>query len=137
MPLTNETKPWAPKALIFDLMGTCLDWHSSITPKLRQSMQAAAFDNSSPLPSAEDVSQLALEWRQGFFDEIHLRFEDGMPPEDIDVTHRRVLRRLLREAKWERFGSMEGMYVEECVRAWHKQIGDLFYMVVTIDVYVC
>ena len=73
-----------PKALIFDLMGTCCDWYSSILPIL---------GSAPPLPSLplKALEQLAKDWRAGFFEEIEARFQAEAPAEDIDVTHRRVL----------------------------------------------
>jgi hypothetical protein len=40
---------------------------------------------------------MALDWRAGFFEEIHCHFEQSSPQEGIDVTQRRVLDRLLEE----------------------------------------
>jgi FMN phosphatase YigB (HAD superfamily) len=103
-----------PKALVFDLMGTCLDWHSSILPALQSSPQLPH------LPSAS-LSQLALDWRSGFFSEIHERFQAGEPAEDIDVTHRRILDHLLEE----RVVHQE-MWDEDVRRrlvdSWHQQV---------------
>ncbi|KAI1660230.1 haloacid dehalogenase [Daldinia decipiens] len=36
-------------------------------------------------------SRLALDWREGFFKELHARSQQGLPPEDIDITHRKTL----------------------------------------------
>lgn len=110
------------KVLFFDLMGTCLDWHTSIVDALHllpspppspppplppqprppshrhipssDSSATAEKENTDDQSSALQ-SRLALRWRQAFFDEIHARFESGKEAEDIDVTHRRVLDRLL------------------------------------------
>ncbi|BGP15019.1 hypothetical protein JCM10213_002836 [Rhodosporidiobolus nylandii] len=107
-----------PKALVFDLMGTCLDWHSALLPALRD---AAATFPSSAFPDETSLSRLALDWRQGFFDEIQAHFDRGEEQEDIDVTHRRVLDRLLEEK-----GLGEGCGErtrQKLVLQWHKQIG--------------
>lgn len=104
-----------PRALIFDLMGTCLDWHTSILPSLSKLLPAA---------SKEKVSQLALNWRQGFFDEIHARFEAGEPQEDIDVTHMRILKRPLKTSHL-RQDNVNVSRLEDCVSAWHSQKGSL------------
>jgi 2-haloalkanoic acid dehalogenase type II len=85
------------KVLFFDLMGTCLDWHSSIIGALPAATLPSWGSDAEPESegSAAAQSQFALSWRQGFFDEIHARFESGEQQEDIDVTHRRVLDRLV------------------------------------------
>ncbi|KAK3716000.1 hypothetical protein LTR37_006730 [Vermiconidia calcicola] len=92
---TRRDTPNTPKALILDLMGTCLDWHSSITPTLEQKLYGTSLNSGPADPTGAKASMLALEWRQDFFDEIDSRFEAGEPPEDIDRTHERVLKRLL------------------------------------------
>ena len=99
-------------------MGTCLDWHSSVTPVLQLALHESARN---PPPSNTKVSDLALSWREGFFAEIHTRFQAGLPQEDIDDTHRRVLKRLLDEPEWQQFGVMSEASVEQCVQAWHTQ----------------
>ncbi|KAJ6610502.1 HAD-like domain-containing protein [Mycena sp. CBHHK59/15] len=76
-----------PGAVIFDLMGTCTDWKSSILSALRRQP-----------PINIDLPSLADAWRAGFFKEIHRRFVLSEPAEDIDVTHRRVLDSLLEDA---------------------------------------
>jgi 2-haloalkanoic acid dehalogenase type II len=93
-------------------MGTCLDWHSSITPALQEELHETARN---PPPSDAEVSNLALAWREGFFKEIHTRFQAGEPQEDIDDTHRRVVKRLLADV------AMDEERVERCVQAWHTQ----------------
>ncbi|KAK0469127.1 haloacid dehalogenase [Desarmillaria tabescens] len=78
------------QALVLDLMGTCTDWCSSIL---------SALGSKPPLV---DPRSFAMDWQAGFFEEIHHRFqagEDPEDPEDIDVTHRRVLDRILLERK--------------------------------------
>lgn len=115
--------PQFPKAIIFDLMGTCLDWHSSITPTVTDVLQRAAEDEERSSPSRRDVSDLALDWRQGFFNEIHARFESAEPPEDIDITHDRVLRRLLGQPRWQNLGMISDQDLGICVAAWHNQKG--------------
>ncbi|KAI0845138.1 HAD-like protein [Daldinia vernicosa] len=64
-------------------MGTCLDWHSGVA-------------NALPAAIAEATrSRLALDWREEFFKELHARSQQGLPPEDIDITHRKTLLRIL------------------------------------------
>jgi hypothetical protein len=105
-----------PKALIFDLMGTCCDWYSSLLPALASSPDL-------PLLPSSELSQLALGWRAGFFDEIHARFQAGEAAEDIDVTHRKVLDRLLHE-KGVNLSMWNDEVRQKLVDQWHKQIGD-------------
>jgi hypothetical protein len=116
MSAKRDLKTVKPKTLIFDLMGTCCDWYSSLLPALTSSPDP-------PLLPSLELSQLALGWRAGFFDEIHARFQAGEAAEDIDVTHRRVLDRILHEK-----GIDLSMWNDEVRRKlvdqWHKQIGE-------------
>ena len=103
------------KAVIFDLIGTCCDWRSSVLPALQAAPSVAAL----PLDS---LSQFALDWRAGFFKEIDIRYQAGQPIEDIDTTHRRVLNYLLSArgitpAHWN-----DGVR-KNLVQAWHDQQG--------------
>ncbi|KAF2792387.1 HAD-like protein, partial [Melanomma pulvis-pyrius CBS 109.77] len=78
--------PKRQKAIFFDLMGTCCDWLSSLLPLI---------STLPPHPLISTPSRqraLALTWRAAFFAEIHARHARGEPPEDIDVTHRRILK---------------------------------------------
>lgn len=101
------------KAILFDFMGTCLDWHTSIV---------AALPASIP---QEKRSQFALEWRQTYFEYNAARLAAGQPPENIDVSHRHTLQRLLATPHWSSslppgvFASPDD--VERCVAAWHRQ----------------
>lgn len=110
-----STSPAIPKAIIFDLMGTCVDWYSSILPALETAPATPA------LPS-KSLPQLAADWRAGFFKETRTRREASQPIEDIDVTHRRVLNWLLlargvTPAHWD-----DGVR-KKLVAAWHEQRG--------------
>ena len=67
------------KAVWFDFMGTCLDWHSTIVQALPPSL------------SESNKSTFALELRQAYFDANAKRLSEGQPIEDFDETQRRVL----------------------------------------------
>ena len=102
-----------PKALVFDLMGTCCDWKSSILPALQAAPPLSA------LPS-DSLPELAKDWRQGFFREVTNRYEARQPVEDIDVTHRRVLNWLLL-AKGITPTQWDDAVRSRLIRAWHVQ----------------
>jgi 2-haloacid dehalogenase len=71
------------KAVFFDFMGTCLDWHSSVVQ---------AFP---PAINKKAASDLALEWRKQYFIANNQRYLQGLAPEDIDITLARVLDQVL------------------------------------------
>jgi 2-haloalkanoic acid dehalogenase type II len=103
------------KAIFFDLMGTCCDWLSSLLPVFQLLPPHPSLD-----PAETELRRLAIAWREGFFEEIHDRFQKGLPSEDIDVTHRRVLDRLLLDRGitidvWDESARIQ------LVRQWHVQ----------------
>lgn len=109
------------KVLFFDLMGTCLDWHSSIMDVPLAAHLLAPDPGAGAAPSRREDgldarAQFALRWRQGFFDEIHARFHRGEEQEDIDLTHRRVLDRLVEGTGAASWSEAER---QTAVNAWH------------------
>lgn len=107
------------EVLVFDLMGTCTDWETTITSAME------LCENLRNVLSSVERAKLAAAWRAGFFAEIHHRFEKGLPDEDIDITHQRVLDQLLaeREISNQDIGKEDR---EKLVQFWHKQTG-MFY----------
>ncbi|CAN8101833.1 unnamed protein product [Discula destructiva] len=100
------------KAVLFDFMGTCLDWHTSIT-------------NALPSTIPEDTrSRFALAWRQAYFDYNAARLSAGQPPEDIDTSHRNTLHSLLSSTpEWSSLQThfAAEQVVQRCITAWHSQ----------------
>ncbi|KAI2466621.1 HAD-like protein [Annulohypoxylon bovei var. microspora] len=123
--IQSGTQKRGIKAVFFDFMGTCLDWHSGVVKAL-------------PLAIPESTrSKLAPDWREEFFSELHARSHQGLSPEDIDVTHRRTLLRILNweayEGERHHFVGLDGSTdappdggetgvaeVELAVRSWHN-----------------
>ncbi|KAH8594070.1 putative hydrolase [Bisporella sp. PMI_857] len=95
------------KAVLFDFMGTCLDWHSGATTALPHSI------------SEETRSTLALEWRHDYFDFNAARIAANKPPEDIDITLSKTLDALLEKHPQHR-PVFDARIKRECVAAWHS-----------------
>ncbi|KAJ6107302.1 haloacid dehalogenase [Penicillium sp. IBT 18751x] len=96
------------KAVFFDFMGTCLDWHNSVR---------ALFPSTI---SSDDASKLALEWRRQYFLENNQRFLQGLEPEDIDITLSRVLDRVLEQCpKFKPHIQPDDK--RQLIEAWHRQ----------------
>lgn len=113
-PIFSHTKTMPIKAILFDFMGTCLDWHRSITTALPPTIQ--------PTPTR---SAFAIAWRQAYFDYNAARLRAHQPPEDIDASHRNTLHTLLATPEW---SSLQPAFadadaVERCITAWHSQPG--------------
>ncbi|EED14656.1 conserved hypothetical protein [Talaromyces stipitatus ATCC 10500] len=101
------------KAVLFDFMGTCLDWHSGTINILPQSIPAKIG------------SEFALQWRQTYFDSNAARLAANLPPEDIDLTLRRTLDEMLDSGKWDEvkagFDTHHDPNIKDkCVSAWHS-----------------
>jgi 2-haloalkanoic acid dehalogenase type II len=96
------------KAVLFDFMGTCLDWQSTIVSVLPSAL------------SQDERSDFALEWRQAYFDANTARIRNGEPVEDIDATHQRTLVEVL-----DKHPDMKPHFTpdvqEQAVAAWHNQ----------------
>ena len=53
-----------PKALIFDVFGTVVDWRGSIKNGLKELMPN--------ILSEQDLESFAVEWRKGYLSLIHI-----------------------------------------------------------------
>jgi len=97
------------KAVFFDFMGTCLDWHSSVL---------SAFPPSIPSDSA---SELALQWRQQYFHLNAARVKDGLAVEPFDDTLVKALDIVL-DSAFSTFSShFNAESKQRAVRAFHNQ----------------
>ncbi|KAK7460874.1 hypothetical protein VKT23_008803 [Stygiomarasmius scandens] len=95
-------------------MGTVTDWTSSI--------QNTIVSITSDHHPDSLLQSLVADWRRGFFNEIHRRFHNGEPQEDIDVTHRRILNELLQHEKYLQLNAeLDEGRREQLVQSWHYQ----------------
>jgi len=102
------------QALVFDLMGTCADWHTSIVSAMRE--------HPIPPPLADsDLPALASEWRAGFFRAIIASFKAGEESPDIDIVHARLLDELLEARGVSPDSGWDSKQRVDLVHAWHKQ----------------
>lgn len=96
------------KAVFFDFMGTCLDWHSSVVKSLPPA-----------IPSAE-ASELALEWRKQYFVYNEQRVQQNLDPEDIDISLAQTLEIIIN-----RFSDYKSHFdadvKKRLIEAWHTQ----------------
>ena len=103
-PQTRKTK-----AIFFDFMGTCLDWHSSVVSALPRAIPK------------EDASEFAIEWRRNYFHSNAERLRQGLEPEDIDYTLAHTLQDLL-ESRFPQFiSTFDNSAREDVIKAWHRQ----------------
>ena len=124
-----STSPAVPKAIVFDLMGTCVDWYSTILP---------ALENAPTIPAlpTDSLPQLAIDWRAGFFKETSNRREASQPVEDIDITHRRVLNWLLL-ARGVTPTQWDDDVRNKLVAAWHEVKGKISSRIRWVSTKLC
>jgi 2-haloacid dehalogenase len=96
------------KAVFFDFMGTCLDWHSSVVEAIPSAI------------SKPEASKLALEWRRQYFIANSERLVQQLGPEDIDCTLIRVLENVLNESP-DYKPHFEPQVKKQLIEAWHAQ----------------
>lgn len=115
-----------PKAFLFDVFGTVVDWRTTITTTLQTRAAHALSSPTSSLASvvrlrASDLTQadwslFAQQWRTSYlvFTQTH---DPGSAPKTVDQHHHSSLIDLLRE--WQ----LEGLWLDDEVleisRAWH------------------
>ncbi|KAL8726448.1 MAG: hypothetical protein Q9166_006726 [cf. Caloplaca sp. 2 TL-2023] len=116
MAFATSSHPQPPQAIIFDLMGTCCDWHSSILPELLSAPKLESISSS-------QLSQFALDWRAEFFHKIRSRIKAGEEAEDIDVTHRRILDWLISGLGEDNARRWDDTVRQRLVGSWHSQKG--------------
>ncbi|CAJ0554651.1 Ff.00g131640.m01.CDS01 [Fusarium sp. VM40] len=102
------SQPTKIKAVFFDFMGTCLNWHSSVVQAL-----------PSAIPEAE-ASKFALEWRRQYFISNSERLAQKLEPEDIDDTLLRVLDSILDQSPNYK-SYFDAQAKKRLINAWHSQ----------------
>jgi 2-haloacid dehalogenase len=121
--------PTPPRALLFDVFGTCVDWRTTVTQALDAASHAALNSATASLASrvrlrASDMSpahwgKFAQEWRDGYKAFTRrLAADPNLPWKTIDEHHLESLKVLLSE--WE----LDGLWTDDEVRAlslvWHR-----------------
>lgn len=101
------------QVLVFDLMGTCTDWHTSITLAISRLPVPANLEPS-------ELRSLAIEWRAEFFRYILDSFARGEQSPDIDIVHHQVLNKLLTKHNVG-YDVWNTAAREQLVEAWHFQ----------------
>ncbi|KAM7208127.1 Haloacid dehalogenase, type II [Naviculisporaceae sp. PSN 640] len=117
MSTLQPSPPRNIKAVFFDFMGTCLNWHASVSASLPSAL------------SSDQASGLALEWRRQYFIWNQHRLAQNLPPEDIDVTLFRTLQKVVAEypslsdiqkSSFD-FSETGTSNVKTMIQAWHNQ----------------
>jgi 2-haloacid dehalogenase len=100
----------APKALLFDVFGTCVDWRSGVA------REVAAL--ASRLGRADiDPEAVADAWRARYQPQMETVRSGARPWADLDVLHREALDDVLAESG---FDEVPADARDEITRAWHR-----------------
>ena len=97
------------KALTFDVFGTLVDWHASVTREVRAALEPKGFDL--------DWAGFTERWRAGYFPAMGPVRRGERPFVTIDALHREILVALL---KAEGVDGLSEAEVDDLNRAWHR-----------------
>ncbi|KAF5872602.1 putative haloacid dehalogenase protein [Botrytis fragariae] len=118
--MTLSTKPSKIRAILFDFMGTCLNWHASLLPHLPPLPSHPSYP---PSLTSKIQSDFLLQWRQSYFDANTFRISHNLPVENIDFTHLSTLETLLLTPLYSPWSSSFTPPIKDSlIQAWHHQI---------------
>ena len=106
---TTNPPPRPPKALVFDVFGTVVDWRSSVTAEVQQLAQRKGM--------VVDAAAFADAWRAAYAPSMNRVRTGELPWTKLDALHRMALDRLLVDF------NMTGLSEEErhdLNLAWHR-----------------
>ena len=118
-----------PRALLFDIFGTCVDWRSTVTKALNDQAHTTLSSATASLAAylrmrassmtLDDWGNLAQEWRDSYKQFTKSLAEDsGLPWKTVDEHHLNSLKQLL--VVWQ----LEGLWTSEEIQAlsliWHR-----------------
>ena len=98
-----------PKALIFDVFGTVVDWRGSITREVRALAQRKGI--------RLNAGKFANEWRSGYQPAMDRVRKGELPWLNIDALHRLILDELLPKFQLHQLPEEE---LDTLNRAWHR-----------------
>jgi 2-haloacid dehalogenase len=97
-----------PKALVFDVFGTVVDWHGSVAREVERVLAGSG------LPV--DGGAFALDWRAGYQPAMQEVRDGRLPWTNLDGLHRRILDRLLAA----RGITLPEAEIDALNRVWHR-----------------
>ena len=118
-----------PRALLFDIFGTCVDWRSTVTKALNDQAHTTLSSATASLAAylrmrassmtLDDWGNFAQEWRDSYKQFTKSLAEDsGLPWKTVDEHHLNSLKQLL--VVWQ----LEGLWTSEEIQAlgliWHR-----------------
>ena len=118
-----------PRALLFDVFGTCVDWRSTVTNALDDAAHKTLNSATASIPlavrvkasrmSKDDWGQFAQQWRNTY---AHFTLSLAVKPllkwKTVDEHHHDSLKELL--AEWKLDGLWTAEEVREMSLVWHR-----------------
>ncbi|KAJ7851470.1 HAD-like domain-containing protein [Mycena leptocephala] len=104
------------QALLFDVFGTTVDWHSSLIQELATLGNKYGVDGN--------WSDFSKTWRLGYIEHTHETAQGGTGELNVDELHRGILEKMLQSQEWKHFGAvLNNAEREELNNAWHRLSG--------------
>lgn len=102
-------------ACLFDVFGTVLDWHSTVT------RQVARLSKGMLLEDSRDAVEFAEEWRAGYYAHVKRVSQGGEGTGNADIMHRQILDDMLTTPRWSHLVDVWGESDrEELTMIWHN-----------------
>lgn len=102
-------------ACLFDVFGTVLDWHSTVT------RQVARLSKGLLLEDSRDAVEFAEEWRAGYYAHVKRVSQGGEGTGNTDIMHRQILDDMLTTPRWSHLVDVWGESDrEELTMIWHN-----------------
>ncbi|KAJ7064336.1 haloacid dehalogenase, partial [Mycena amicta] len=114
------------QALLFDVFGTVVDWHGSVTAELEALGKTHGKNKTGNDIADGDWSRFAKTWRKGYLETtfVNVVAQGGGGPGNVDVMHRQILDDILSEAEWKVFGDKLDAKARDSLNlAWHRLHG--------------
>ncbi|KDR73137.1 hypothetical protein GALMADRAFT_228275 [Galerina marginata CBS 339.88] len=115
------------KALIFDVLGTTVDWRSSVVAEFE------AMGQKHGVPSGTDWGKLAQQWRANFMKNIYHIALGGSGTLNVDTMHKEMLDELLLTPEWSHIGPLWDestrkhlVHVWHCLKGWPDSVKGLY-----------
>jgi len=107
------------KALLFDVLGTVVNWRSSITSELED-----LGEKSGIASGTADWDKFAQEWYTGHLVNAKRIAAGGQGPSSADVIHREILDQMLASDEWSDIGALWDESTREALNlVWHRLKG--------------
>ncbi|KAJ7582081.1 haloacid dehalogenase [Mycena floridula] len=108
------------EAVIFDVFGTVVDWHGSVTKELISLGKRLGFTES-----PEDWAAFATQWRRGYLTNTFKISQGEMQGTlNVDILHRQILEELLQSTQWQHLApSLNDNERSHLNLVWHRLNG--------------